>query len=281
MKKIDTSTIAAGVAYPPSKKGFDFLQQSYQQILAAIAQGVAGQPTVGGAYALYGCVETDLGAGNFSYTEGYIYDSVTAEVYYFPAVASIAIATAPVLTITTTPDPTADPTTFTDGSIQNVHDVRTLVLSNGALGSADIDYDDVIQINQEWKSYTPTITASTYADVAVTAPTVSANSYTYKILGNTLFINGYSTGVTTVATTAKILITLPSDIRLTGKGKYGTGAVNYDKASVQGSGLSSFASIRLTSGGAGYGLTIVKSDGSDYGVLTTYQFHFTITIALT
>ncbi len=193
MKKIDTSTIAAGVAYPPSKKGFDFLQQSYQQILAAIAQGLGGQAVVGGAYALYGCVETDLGAGNFSYTEGYIYDSVTEEVFYFPAVASIAIATAPVLTITITPDPVADPTTFTDGSSQNVHDVRTLVVSDGALGSADINFDDVIQLNGVWLAN-------------------DANT-SYRRTGGAVYLNGLAGAVGTAMGNATTSFTLPVGYR--------------------------------------------------------------------
>jgi hypothetical protein len=148
MKKINTSSIAAGVAYPPSKKGFDFLQASYQQILGAIAQSVGGYPSTGTeAYVLFGCIKTSLGAGNYQYSEGYIYDGTTKEVYYFPAVASIHIATADVLTITTTADATADPTTFTDGSVHNVHDVRTLVVSDGALNSADINFVDLIFCN--------------------------------------------------------------------------------------------------------------------------------------
>ena len=43
MKKINTTPITAGVAYPPSKKGFDFLQSSYQQVLGAIAQVLEGK----------------------------------------------------------------------------------------------------------------------------------------------------------------------------------------------------------------------------------------------
>lgn len=195
MKKIDTTPIAAGVAYPPSKKGFDFLQSSYQQILAAIAQGNGGQRLSStAAFALYGCVETDLGAGNFSYTAGFIYDALTEEVYSFPAVASIAIATAPVLTITITPDATADPTTFTDGSSQNVHDVRTLVLSDGALGSADIDYDDVIFNNGKW-----------IANDAFTS---------YRRTGGCVYLNGLAgAGAGTAMTNTTTSLTLPVGFR--------------------------------------------------------------------
>ncbi len=151
MNKVDTSDIATGVAYPPSKKGFDFLQDAHISMINTLAQTMCGEIGAGtSAYVLYGCVKASLGGSNYSFSKGAIYDQVSNEVYLFPAVASIAIATAPVLTITVTNDPTADPTLFTDGSSKNVHNVRTLVVSDGALGSANINFADLITLPESW-----------------------------------------------------------------------------------------------------------------------------------
>lgn len=149
MKKIKTTDIVAGAAYPPSKKGLDFLQQSYQEVLAYVSQAFIGNtPSTTVGYVLYGCVKTSLGGSNYSLTAGAIY--FNGEVYAVDAIASIAIATAPIMTITTTNDPTADPTIFTDGSSKNVHNIRKMVLSNGTLGTGTLDYEDLIFLNDDW-----------------------------------------------------------------------------------------------------------------------------------
>lgn len=143
MKKIKTTDIVAGVAYPPSKKGLDFLQQSYQEILGSLAQTFAGNtPSTTVGYVLYGVVETDLGSNNYSYTAGAIY--FNGEVYPVDAQASINLATGKALNITVTNDPTADPTTFTDGSSKNVHNVRKLTFANSATG--DLLYGNLVFI---------------------------------------------------------------------------------------------------------------------------------------
>jgi len=251
-------------------------------VLGAIAQGLGGERITGTeAYVLYGCVETDLGAGNFSYTAGWIMHGTNAECYYMAAIASIAISTAPVLTITTTPDATADPTTFTDGSSQNVHDVRTLVLTDGALNSADINYDDLIFVNKTWQSYTPTFSAYTSADVAVgggvTMGASSVGAY-WMVKNNTLFLDIKGVDMSTIATVRYVTISLPVTTLINGKAKRGNSFCRFMVAGGSGSPLA--ASVDLSSGGAGSAFEIRKADNTDFGVLNNYDFRFSIAIAL-
>jgi hypothetical protein len=95
-------------------------------------------------YILYGVEKTSLGGSNYSYTAGAIY--FNGEVYLVDAIASISITTADILTITTTNDPTADPVTFTDGTPRSVHNIRKLVISNGTLGTGNVNYADLVRI---------------------------------------------------------------------------------------------------------------------------------------
>jgi hypothetical protein len=151
MKKLNTSLITSGVGYPPSKKGWDFLMQSYTETIAEIAKGMYAETyAVNTPYVLYGCVKSTSGSP-FSYTAGAIF--YNGEVYSFPAVASIAIATSDICTITTTNDPTADPTTMTDGSIVNIHNIRAVVLSDAAAvtnGATQFNFSSCIFLQGGW-----------------------------------------------------------------------------------------------------------------------------------
>ena len=226
---------------------------------------------------MYGCKKTDLGAGNFAFEAGWIMDGSNQECYYFAGTASINITLNPILTITTTPDAVADPTTFTDGSSQNVHDVRTLVISNAASGY--INYDtDLIFVNKTWEAYTPTFDAYTSADVLVVGGVaVSLLTAHWLVKNNTLFINMSSLDIDTLATVRYITISLPTTTLINGKAKRGTAFCRYNTTST---GLSSYVNIELTSGGAGSALSIRKVDMTDYGALSNYAFSFSIAIAL-
>jgi len=63
-------------------------------IVAGLKDAIKGLSTPflspNGAVILSGCVATDLGSGNYSYSAGYVY--FDNEVFYFPAIASIAIS---------------------------------------------------------------------------------------------------------------------------------------------------------------------------------------------
>lgn len=141
MKKVDTTPIAPTTAYPLSKKEFNFLQSSYAEILAVIAEGLVPEyVTAQRTFVIFGCHITSPSAGVFNITQGYMYDRITAEVYLVQAVSNLAVTDGIVLTITSIYDIGSNPTKFTDGISRNVNASRVLVAKNGVLGSGDIDY---------------------------------------------------------------------------------------------------------------------------------------------
>lgn len=287
MKKLVTTDIITGVGYPPSKKGFDFLYTSNQEIFKALGQALSGKPVTGTeAYALFGCIETDLGAGNFSYSEGWIYDAVTQEIYYFPAVASIAIATAPILNLDTTASvkyPVAyNPVLFTNNTSKNVHLNNQFVLSNGTLGSGMINFDDLIYINKGWTSYTPTLAGYTSGDVLVVggvATSALSCSYQYNNQTRTLSLYIYVGDIDILATVRYITISLPTFTGLpTSWQASGVGAVSM-QLSAGGSGVIAVSTIELNSSGSGNALQVRKMDDTDFGALTNYTMKTSIDIA--
>jgi hypothetical protein len=125
-----------------------FLQSATTEVIAAIVQNIIQSDTVSFTtpYALYGCKKTSLGGGNYSYTAGYIF--YKGEIFSFPGISSIAIPDTDVVKITITNDPIADPIKFTDLVFRNVHNHRTLVLSDGLSGSGDFNFNSIVYLIQ-------------------------------------------------------------------------------------------------------------------------------------
>ena len=171
MKNLITTAIITGVGYPPSKPGFDYLYLSNKEMLNILAQSLGGPLLTNAAYILFGCVKTDLGGGNFAFSEGAIYDSKTEEIYKLDAVASIPIATAPVMKITNSFPAAFNPVKFTDGSLENAHEERKLVISDGALDSEDINFDELLPVSNN------TMFSN---DVTVDTPSTSTSPVTLK-----------------------------------------------------------------------------------------------------
>ena len=148
MKQIDTSHITLTAGYPPSKKGLDFLQEQAKETIANLVQSqINGTVSSTTPYVLWGCVKSGA-SSPYAYTAGAIY--FNGEVYDFDAVASLAVATADICSITTTADPTADPTTMTDTSVVNMHDVRKITVADGTAGTTDFDWDDLVFLQDAW-----------------------------------------------------------------------------------------------------------------------------------
>ena len=156
MKNLDTSDIASGVKYSFEKRSVEYLYASNKEMINAIAQSIGGDIDGTSAYAIYGMIETDLGGGNFSYSKGAVYDSATEEVYFFDEVASIAIGIDPVLTIVETTPAAYNPIKFSDGNNKLPHKEKKVTISSAALGSADMNYEDVVIIKKPWKQYEAT-----------------------------------------------------------------------------------------------------------------------------
>jgi hypothetical protein len=118
--------------------------------LSALAQSIGGEFDGTSAYVLYGMQKVDLGGGNFSFSKGAVYDSATDEIYLFDVESSIAIATAPILTITESFPAAYNPVEFSDTNDYSPHQEKKLVVSDGTLGSADINYEDLFFVHDKW-----------------------------------------------------------------------------------------------------------------------------------
>ena len=137
MNIIDTSNITDPAQQQPfTGPSLQFLQASTKEMLASIVQNQIGNTiTPNIPYALYGCIQS--GSNPYNFSQGYIY--YNGEIYLFPAIGPINITTGnPLCTITSTNnyiDPNTlapiDPLIFSNLAPFYVHDVRTIVLSNG------------------------------------------------------------------------------------------------------------------------------------------------------
>lgn len=153
MKKIITTDIIAGSAMPLKSGSLDHLQSAYQEttidtIQMLIASGdVESYPVSLLPRIMYGCRYL---SGIGAVSEGaLIYGN---ELYRCEGVTGIVLGFGEVVvgTITTTyfTATNADPVTFSDSSVNNVHEIKKVVWSAGTPGSGDFDLDDCYIYNQ-------------------------------------------------------------------------------------------------------------------------------------
>jgi len=153
MKKLDTSFIASGVGFPIKKGTLDFLQQSYKDLVAELAQEIYANLTLEDyPAALRGCTFTVDGSGNYTLQPGAVFipasilqgipgeeNTRTGELFLLPEVqttpTNVSANDYPILALSISyyspSDNTADPVTFSDSSSHNVHQIRTLTLTHG------------------------------------------------------------------------------------------------------------------------------------------------------
>ena len=133
MKIITTTNVSdPNVQQPFLAPSLDFLQGGVREILNALAQGLYGN-NAANYIAIYGCVQTDLGGGNFQYSAGYIYNVAAGQIFFVPAIASIAQSNPYVHLVTT--QAAFDPVTFSNGATFSVHYNYTYAMNNSATGS--------------------------------------------------------------------------------------------------------------------------------------------------
>ncbi len=131
MKILDISSITDSSEFPLKRGTLQFLQDAHKETLAAtiIALiGAAYSPAT--VYVLNGVVNS----GTYPFYNG--------EVYLVDATTFTALGTnVGVFSIGVTQYTTdADPVTYTDSAIRNVHNIRKIVVSQGASGSTFADY---------------------------------------------------------------------------------------------------------------------------------------------
>jgi hypothetical protein len=143
MKRLNITPISDSAQFKVKKGTLQFLQDASKEALAAIVYALMGGYDNQRIYIIYGCVKTGSGPGyQFSagavFFQGEIY-KVDAESSVVETGGNIAIFV-PVTTQYTTD---ADPVTFSDSSIQNIHDIRKFkIVAGTSATSGFIDYFD-------------------------------------------------------------------------------------------------------------------------------------------
>lgn len=150
MKKIVTTNETSTSASPYKVETKAFIRDGEIECLDALAKAIIGSsydPTK--AYLLYGLTATGTDPGARTVSAGAVF--FNGEIYLIPAFTGTTTGgDVLVCTITETPDPVADPTIFSDGQTFNIHNDRTIVISVGASGSADFNFDDIVRNNPTW-----------------------------------------------------------------------------------------------------------------------------------
>lgn len=151
---IDNSfnTNTAGQPIRP-QADFDWLQLNTTEKASAIIESMIGNYDGTKTYVLQGCVASSSG-GTTTVTPGYVYGKPIAlgsmisraHVYFVPS-ASFADPVGPAVVvgnIIAVPSATWDPTPFTDGSNNNIHNEYKLQFSAGASGSGFVNYGALV-----------------------------------------------------------------------------------------------------------------------------------------
>ena len=153
MKQLTTTLFSDTAQFPVKKGTLAFLQQAPKEVIAQVLQALIG-PTYDNSkfYVLYGCVNSGSGS-SYIISDGAVF--FFGEVFAVPATSfTTAGANVPIFSLVTTQYNTnADPVTLTDGSVVNVHDVRTMHVISGASSvlynySAAVFYSFVTQQSQ-------------------------------------------------------------------------------------------------------------------------------------
>lgn len=269
MNKILTTSISdPTIQQPFTGHSLDFLQNANKEVALGLARMLAdGAYSSSNAYVISGLEQY----GTNQYSGGYVLYG--EEIYSCDGKSTTtAFVNTAVLTLTVTNDATSDPITFTDGVPRNVHNVRKMVMSDAVSGTGTVDYSNCIFYNRSI-AYAPTLTAYTTADVLVGGGVTSASGFAfYRRTQSGVKIYFTSYDLSTTATTAKIVISLPFAIPTTGgsaKLAYGISQCSFFKTGV--GTISTFANIALSSGGSGTPLTIEKHDRTAFGVLANYD----------
>ena len=154
MQFINTSDIALGSAMPYQKSMIDWLQLDEYRTLRAFASGILGTSIQNYNNIVWvGCLKT--GTTTFTITSGFILKpipsvgGVTSGIDLIecsgatitPSVGQVIVGTISDFYPLTG---TSDPVTFSDGSTHNVHARKIITWSAGTSGSGDLDFDDLV-----------------------------------------------------------------------------------------------------------------------------------------
>lgn len=144
MNRINTTQVTDPTSQQPwTIKSVDFLQNSIQDSLNALARALIGEDySASTVYVLNRCEKV----GNVI-DSGYVF--YNGEVYILTGADTSAYVNIPVIiSAGTIIDPTYDPVTFSDGVNKYVHDVRQLKIADQLTGTGYADYADVVFVDR-------------------------------------------------------------------------------------------------------------------------------------
>ena len=173
MKKLDTTAITTAVGFPVKSGTLLFLQQAFQEMGNAAIQAIIGSSyDATKVYILFGCVATGADPGVRTFSAGAVF--FNGEVFIVPAAAFTSVDVS-VGTIVTSyfNDPTADPVTFTDGVPRSAHQIRQVIIADGASGSGGTGGGG--QPNFDFSNWL-TIVSATYPNIFSGSLLVSVDS---------------------------------------------------------------------------------------------------------
>lgn len=140
MKILDTTPITNSARLPIKKGTLQFLQDAHKETAAATIIALIGPSyNASTVYILYGVQNSGSGS-NYVISSGYAF--YNGEIFTVDATSFTTVGTdTAVFNIAITQYTTnADPVTFTDTTVKNVHNIRKITVSSGASGSGIADY---------------------------------------------------------------------------------------------------------------------------------------------
>lgn len=137
MKTIDTSNVTSSSRQPLLGRSITHLNEGMVETFTSILKNIIPNYTTNDVVILEGLVDSGTVGVNYNITAGSVY--YNGEVYQVAAGSGVFAGTVAVLTATTTYQ-SGDPVTMTDGTLKNVHQIKTMVISNAATGSGTKDY---------------------------------------------------------------------------------------------------------------------------------------------
>ena len=178
MKKLDINGITDASQFKLKRGTLQFLQDANYEALQAICIGSIGESyDPSKVYIIYGCKNSGVGA-SFNISAGAIF--YNGEIYQVDAVAfSTSGSQVGVFSVVVTQyTSNADPVTFTDGSVNNVHNIRKLKISAGTSGSGIANWADASSFSfrvpaQLNLSATGASIVGTYPDLQIQVPSTN------------------------------------------------------------------------------------------------------------
>jgi len=165
MRKIDESKITSDKSMFFKQGTWTHLQKAYKEITEETIKSLIGSSyDATKVYVLNGCVNSGSGS-SFNISAGSVF--YAGEVYLVDATTfttsggNVAVGT--ITTTNNTTDYSADPCLFTDGTYENVHNIRKFVIAGGATGSGTKNYSafDFYPFAFNFKDISSNITAGT------------------------------------------------------------------------------------------------------------------------